>query len=291
MPSGDPDIARAPHHATGFILDLLIGIIRSPVSLPMSSVWILKAWVYARAEPQLVKQVQQPGSPIPSARKFYLTFAHYPGYQNYFTHLAGRDTSWHAEVVLIAHPAYCLTLNVPVGIQLLSREVFPVGEPQYLVTEGSFECDLRLMELTSERGIPEAGEDLIIVANVDATLHFRIFDREGTVVKNTDERTLTAQTEPTVNVGQQIADLKNQLSVLWPPHKLTQEEKDKIKTAVASILNYTPPFQATPDGLQVRLNEAGWMHAFGDSAEHDSVVSAIRTLEVPSPAPDCAPEQ
>ena len=37
------------------------------------------------------------------------------------------------------------------------------------------------------RDIPTAGKGLIIVAAVDQVLHFRIFDRDGKMVVDTDE--------------------------------------------------------------------------------------------------------
>ena len=94
-------------------------------------------------------------------------------------------------------------------------------------------CDLRLMSSVNDvSGIPTVGKSLIIVAVVDHVLHFRIFDDDGTVVVNTDEKLLPGQ-------ARQIEDLRKQLESLWPPHELTQNEKVRIIAAVQSILGRT----------------------------------------------------
>ena len=93
--------------------------------------------------------------------------------------------------------------------------------------------DLRLMSsLNDVRGIPTKGKDLIIVAEVNNVLHFRIFDGDGKVVVDTDEQRLTEQ-------ARQIKDLRKQLESLWPPHKLTGSDKGRVVTAVTSIVGHT----------------------------------------------------
>ena len=83
-------------------------------------------------------------------------------------------------------------------------------------------------------GIPTAGKSLIIVAVVDHVLHFRIFDGDGKVVVDTDEKRLTEQ-------ARQIEDLRKQLESLWPPHELTGSEKVRVIAAVTSIVGHTWP--------------------------------------------------
>ena len=90
--------------------------------------------------------------------------------------------------------------------------------------------DLRLMSSVNDvSGIPTEGKSLIIVAAVKNVLHFRIFDRDGQMVVDTDETKLTKQAGP-------IEDLRKQLESLWPPHGLTESEKDRVIAAVTSIL-------------------------------------------------------
>ena len=86
--------------------------------------------------------------------------------------------------------------------------------------------DLRLMSsLNGVSGIPTEGKNLIIVAAVNNVLHFRIFDGDGKVVVDTDEKGLTRR-------PREIEDLRKQLESLWPPHELTRSDKDRVITAV-----------------------------------------------------------
>ena len=75
--------------------------------------------------------------------------------------------------------------------------------------------DLRLMPPVNDvNGIPTGGKNLIIVAAVNRVLHFRIFDGDGKVVVDTDEKRLTEQ-------ARLIKSLGKQLEILWPSHVLT----------------------------------------------------------------------
>ena len=95
-------------------------------------------------------------------------------------------------------------------------------------------CGLRLMPSVKDvSGIPTVGKSLILVAAVDQVLHFRIFDDDGKMVVDTDEMRLTGQTR-------QIEDFRKQLQSLWPPHAFTTSEKERVITAVTSIVGHTP---------------------------------------------------
>ena len=85
--------------------------------------------------------------------------------------------------------------------------------------------------LNDVSGIPTEGKNLIIVTAVNNVLHFRIFDSDGKMAVDTDEESLTEQ-------AQQIEDLRKQLKSLWPPHEITWSEKNRIITAVTSIVGY-----------------------------------------------------
>ena len=91
-----------------------------------------------------------------------------------------------------------------------------------------------MSSLNDVSGIPTEGKNLIIVAAVNNVLHFRIFDGDGKVVVDTDEKRLTEQ-------ARQIEDLRKQLESLWPPHELTWSDKDRVITAVTSIVGHTHP--------------------------------------------------
>jgi hypothetical protein len=104
------------------------------------------------------------------------------------------------------------------------------------------EFDLRLMsEVNGVSRIPTEGKNLVVVAAVDQVLHFRIFDRDGKMVLDTDEKRLTERVRP-------IEALRNRLERLWPPHELTGNEKDGVITAVTSIVDHTLGDRYTPLG-------------------------------------------
>ena len=93
--------------------------------------------------------------------------------------------------------------------------------------------DLRVMYSESDvSNIPTSGTNLVIVADVKNVLYFRLFDTDGEVVVDTNETRLTTQTGL-------ITDLRRQLDSLRPPHKLTRSEKDRVVTAVTSIVGHT----------------------------------------------------
>lgn len=95
--------------------------------------------------------------------------------------------------------------------------------------------DLRLMPAMNDAGsLPREGRSLIIVNDVNKTLHFRIFASGGRIILDTDEKGLTGK-------GQQIEELKRQLEGLGPPHQLAGSEKDRLLTAMTSILGYARP--------------------------------------------------
>ncbi len=103
-----------------------------------------------------------------------------------------------------------------------------------------FGSDLRLMSPESDvSGIPTEGKNLVVVAAVGEVLHFRIFDSDGKKAVDTDEKRLTGQ-------ARQIEYLKRQLQGLWPPHKMTRSEEDRVIPAVTSIVGYTDCFEAAP---------------------------------------------
>jgi hypothetical protein len=106
----------------------------------------------------------------------------------------------------------------------------PSGAWSEWLPHGGF--NLRLMSSLDEvNGIPTEGKNLIIVAAVNNVLHFRIFDADGNVAVDLDERKLVEQTP-------QIEALRKQLEGLWPPHELTRNEKGRVVTAVTSISGY-----------------------------------------------------
>ena len=114
-----------------------------------------------------------------------------------------------------------------IGIDISSEMIFSAR------SDLAREFDLRLMSsLNDVSDIPTEGRNLIIVAAVNNVFHFRIFDGDGKVVVDTDEKSLTEQVR-------QIEDLREQLESLWPSHELTRSDKDRVITAVTSIIGGT----------------------------------------------------
>ena len=90
--------------------------------------------------------------------------------------------------------------------------------------------NLKLMPLLKNPdGIPQQGKKEIIVAAVKDQLHFRVFDGEGKQIENKHENELEDQEA-------RIEDLRKQLESLWSRLKLTESEKGRVISAVASIL-------------------------------------------------------
>ena len=96
---------------------------------------------------------------------------------------------------------------------------------------------LRLIPFVKDaREIPLGGKSLIVVAAVNKVLHFRIVDSDGNMVVDADETELSTQSRPT-------ADLAKQLECLWPPHRLTEDEKTRVIALVCSIFGFPTSFR------------------------------------------------
>jgi RND family efflux transporter MFP subunit len=93
-------------------------------------------------------------------------------------------------------------------------------------------ADLLLVPAQSDvSGLPTEGKSLIVVANVDQSLHFRIFDTDSKMVLDTDEKTLKER-------ARQVEELKGELESLWPPHELSPSEKSRVVTSVTLLFNH-----------------------------------------------------
>ncbi len=107
----------------------------------------------------------------------------------------------------------------------------PVAARIWLARTG---YDVRLMPSVEKASqLPTTGKDLIIVAAVDNVLHFRVFDGDGNVAADTDERKLVKQ-------SRQIDELRTQLVKLGTIRELTESVKGQITTAVTSIVGVSP---------------------------------------------------
>src|SRR5262249_53414995 len=94
--------------------------------------------------------------------------------------------------------------------------------------------ELLLMSWGDGSGVPASGNDLIIVgADDNGLLHFRIFDAGGKLVTDTDETRLLC------SEARAISDIKQHLPGLAPPHMLTAAEKDRVIAELTSIFGRT----------------------------------------------------
>jgi tetratricopeptide (TPR) repeat protein len=89
-----------------------------------------------------------------------------------------------------------------------------------------------------------AGKSLIILAVVNQVLHFRMFDGDGKMVVDTDEKRLTDEARQDekrlAEQVRQIEELRRQLESLWPRDELDEDEKVRVINAVTSIVRHTP---------------------------------------------------
>jgi hypothetical protein len=97
-------------------------------------------------------------------------------------------------------------------------------------------CDLRLIpSLSDVSAIPRSGKDLVIAADVNHVLHFRMFGCDGVMVVDTNEQKLLA------SKGREIANFRGQFQKLSLPHELTTGEHFAVLTAVTSLIGHDAP--------------------------------------------------
>jgi AGZA family xanthine/uracil permease-like MFS transporter len=135
----------------------------------------------------------------------------------------------------------------------------PIIPPQQAIaelkTQGSFDgFDLRLLSPLKEVGeLPTEGRKSVIIAKVEETLHFRVFDRDEKIFLDTDAKSLSAR-------ATDLAKLEERLASLWPPHRLTVDEKPEILLEVCSILGRTR-YEATKLQTPYHWAAAYWISA------------------------------
>jgi membrane fusion protein (multidrug efflux system) len=162
------------------------------------------------------------------------SFFHKPEEEHQAEHHTVVVTSPKVQDVIITQPFVC-QIRSQRHIEVCALEggyLLEIRVKEGQVVKGpGFDLQLK-SSLNDERSIPRAGKSLVVVAAVNNVLYFRIFDRNGVVVVDTNERKLTGQ-------SRQIEDLKKQLENLWPLREVTGSGKDQVISAVTSILGYT----------------------------------------------------
>ena len=113
-----------------------------------------------------------------------------------------------------------------------------------LVAKHSPVFDVELISsVLNVNDIRKEGKALVVVAAVGKVLHFRVFDSNGKMVVDTDEKKLP-------RFAPQILQLRNQLQGLWLSHELTQNEKALVTSLVTSIFAVIMP--PTYDNFKLR---------------------------------------
>ena len=140
------------------------------------------------------------------------------------------------ETVVLKSPDVCLVeRSVLKHKKDVPERLIPGRDRLFYKVELIPNADLRLMpSLNDVSGIPTEGMSLTIVAVVNSVFHFRVFNADGNVVVDTDEKTLSDQ-------ARKIADLRQQLERLWPPHELSGREKLRVIDAVTSVIGLKEP--------------------------------------------------
>ena len=108
-----------------------------------------------------------------------------------------------------------------------------------VASAGSDGYDLQLIHSINDlAAIPKMKKSTVILADVDRVLHFRIFDRDGNVLVDIDEDKLNDDSPRKEELRNEIAELKNRLESLRPPHELTSGDKVSVVAKVASIVGH-----------------------------------------------------
>jgi NADH-quinone oxidoreductase subunit H len=133
----------------------------------------------------------------------------------------------------VTKPLFLLAPSIAIIAAMIAFAVVPFGpvgpSAPWLPWVGP---DLRLVPaLNDTREIPKEGKNLIVVADVNHVLHVRVFDADGKLVDDADEKTLAGHTR-------QVEDFKKQLQPLWPPHEPTRSEKRRIVAAVPPLVGH-----------------------------------------------------
>jgi hypothetical protein len=135
----------------------------------------------------------------------------------------------------------------PNCILIVHRSQF-LHAPRYPTDEG---YDLKLIpSLKSVSGIPAEGKSLIVVADVKNSLHFRVFDRDGEIIVDTDERKLP-------NKAEHVRDLRVQLKTSWPPNQRSKSDTNRIIAAALLIVGHTRKGLPSYEELKVLAERLG----------------------------------
>jgi len=207
--------------------------------------------------------------------------------------LAGVEirTNWFSTSVWRAGENLRTTTNIQGRFRLvgLSKEgknnllIVPKDNQPYFTQEvavaNTASLDLRLMpKFNDVIGNPNEARNLIIVSTRIDGIHIRIFDGEGKVVVDTDEKRLAEKFQQTEKFNPVVIRmLKKELQSLWPPHELTRGEKDRVILFLTSLAGYNlpePPANV-PVQMEIDLHRGLWIEGKVTDKETGRPVAVI----------------
>jgi DNA-binding NtrC family response regulator len=133
--------------------------------------------------------------------------------------------------------------------------------------------DLKLMSPVNDASaIPAEGEHLIVLADMEHALHFRIFGARGKKLGARGKKLVDTDDTRLPDKARAIVELKMRLKDLWSVPHLSWSDKDSVITAVCSIFGHARHYEFVPldpqtgeslvdyhwfQELQQRLDEIG----------------------------------
>jgi hypothetical protein len=127
--------------------------------------------------------------------------------------------------------------------KLFQSHNFQVPKPDTQIYDGK---GLTLLPtLNDVNGMPQTGRNLVVIAEVNQALHFRIFDSDGTKAVDTNEASLMGK-------GQEIGELKELLKRSWPPKALEGPEKDRLFKRATALVGYNGFPEGVYDDVQLQ---------------------------------------
>ena len=99
-----------------------------------------------------------------------------------------------------------------------------------------------------------------MIAEVNGSLHIRIFSGEGEMVVDADEKRLLISGKETIDFAH-IRQLRKTLNRLWPPHDVDRAERHRVVCFVASLVGYVLPRPPRDQSirLEIGLHRGIWI--------------------------------
>ncbi|MGE3819499.1 MAG: hypothetical protein AB7I30_08690, partial [Isosphaeraceae bacterium] len=165
-----------------------------------------------------------------------------------------------------------LSLREAIEVSNGTRPIASLSAFEQLLVSGSLSApapntiqfaspNLRLISPVNAVGdLPATGRNQIIVADVQGSLHFRIFDASGQLLFDAGETSPSLFGKASI-----IADLKLLLTGLWAKSPLTQDEVNSVIKRVLAIDDHRPPMNVVVTSPLPALTSPVEIHGGGQS--------------------------